>query len=55
MNLKPCPDCGNGVSKSARRCPQCGHKFQTATGLIAAIIIGLIIGLILFGNALNHL
>jgi uncharacterized protein (DUF983 family) len=57
-NLKPCPDCGNGVSHSARRCPQCGHKFTTATGFFAAMIIGLIIGIIgiiLLGTALSNL
>jgi RNA polymerase subunit RPABC4/transcription elongation factor Spt4 len=50
-NLKPCPDCGREVSESARRCPQCGKAFTTFGGVIVAIIIGLIIGIILFGSA----
>jgi uncharacterized paraquat-inducible protein A len=49
--LQPCPDCGNRVSRSATSCPHCGHKLkteQTATGILAAIIIALIIGGILY-------
>jgi predicted amidophosphoribosyltransferase len=50
--LKPCPDCGKEVSVNAVSCPHCGRKLkqeQTATGLLAAIIIALIIGGLLFG------
>jgi predicted RNA-binding Zn-ribbon protein involved in translation (DUF1610 family) len=42
--LQPCPDCGMQVSTSALSCPHCGRKLkesQSATGLLAAIIIGL--------------
>jgi predicted RNA-binding Zn-ribbon protein involved in translation (DUF1610 family) len=28
VRLYPCPDCGNGLSKSASRCPQCGRKIS---------------------------
>ena len=50
--LEPCPDCGTQVSTSALACPKCGRKLkseQTAIGLLAAIIIALIIGGVLFG------
>ena len=49
--LQPCPDCGHEVSISATSCPHCGRKLkdeQTAIGILAAIIIALIIGGILF-------
>lgn len=26
--IKPCPACGNGVSKRAKACPTCGHDMQ---------------------------
>lgn len=26
MALKPCKECGNPISKSAKACPQCGYK-----------------------------
>jgi hypothetical protein len=45
--LQPCPDCQNPVSPTATSCPNCGRKLktqQTATGVVAAIIIGLVIG-----------
>jgi hypothetical protein len=45
-NLIPCPDCGKQVSRIAESCPDCGRPIkrrQTAVGLLASIIIGLII------------
>jgi len=53
-NLMRCPDCGKEVSRNAESCPHCGRKLkekQTATGLLAAIVIGLGIGFLLFGAA----
>jgi hypothetical protein len=43
--LRPCPNCGTQVSKSAVTCPECGCRFrrQILAGLFAAAIIGLII------------
>ena len=29
--IKPCPACGNGVSKNAQACPTCGHDMRPAT------------------------
>lgn len=45
MSLIKCPDCGQQVSSEAKSCPKCGRaikKEQSATGILAAIIIGLI-------------
>jgi len=50
--LIPCPDCMHEVSRQAAACPHCGRKLkkeQTAIGLLAAIIIGLLIGGLVFG------
>ncbi len=47
MKLTQCPACTNAVSTTAKTCPHCGQilkKAQSATGLLAAIIIGLIFG-----------
>jgi hypothetical protein len=44
--LMLCPDCRKEVSVNAATCPHCGRKLkqeQTAIGLLAAIIIGLLI------------
>lgn len=51
MALVPCPDCGTEVSPKAEKCPKCGRvikKSQSAIGILAAIIIGLIIGYFIF-------
>lgn len=45
MSLIQCPDCSEAVSEEATSCPKCGRvikKEQSATGILAAIIIGLI-------------
>lgn len=45
MSLITCPDCHQSVSADAPTCPKCGRVIkqqQSATGLLAAIIIGLI-------------
>jgi ferric-dicitrate binding protein FerR (iron transport regulator) len=44
--LTTCPACKREVSKQATSCPHCGHvlkKTQSATGILAAIIIALLI------------
>jgi hypothetical protein len=44
--LSRCPACKREVSIQAPACPHCGHilkESQSATGLLAAIIIGLLI------------
>ncbi len=46
QNLIACPDCSHQVSRKAEACPQCGRGIrprQTAGGVLAAIIIGLIL------------
>jgi uncharacterized protein (DUF983 family) len=50
-SLIACRTCGREISPNAEACPHCGEKLkskQTATGLLAALLIGLIIGLILY-------
>lgn len=50
MPLIACPDCKKQVSSEAEKCPHCGRTVkekQTATGLVAAIIIGLVVGVLL--------
>ena len=45
-NLTNCPDCNKEVSKKAESCPHCGtilKKHQSATGIAAAIVIGIIL------------
>ena len=51
--LTPCRACGREISVNAASCPHCGEPVkppekpkqeQTATGLLAAIIIALIVG-----------
>lgn len=46
MPLINCPECKKEVSSEAEKCPHCGHSIapkQSATGVLAAIIIGLIL------------
>lgn len=50
MPLIDCPDCHEKVSSEAEKCPKCGRgivKKQSATGVLAAIIIGVIVGVAL--------
>ena len=58
LNLVPCPACNNMNSPTALTCPKCGHKLsgpllsnrseQTSTGIVGAVIIGLILAFLLF-------
>ena len=51
-----CPCCKNEVSIDALICPKCGKKLkeeQSAVGLMAAIIIGLIIGGFVFSMIMS--
>lgn len=43
-NLVECPSCGTKISRSARECPRCGKPRTTWTGVIVAVIVGLIVG-----------
>lgn len=50
--LIACPVCNNDISTDAALCPHCGHTLkepQTAVGLVAAIILGLVIFALLKG------
>lgn len=43
--MKPCPSCRTELSDTAETCPKCGHvikKPQTAGGILAAIVIGIL-------------
>ena len=54
--LIQCPACAREISPSAVSCPHCGEvikKEQSATGLFAAIAIGLLIGLVIY-LAVSH-
>lgn len=44
-NLKPCPSCGNMVSKKAKSCPSCGAKIKSKKTLwiVLAVVAVLII------------
>lgn len=45
MSLIHCPDCKTQVSSEAKSCPKCGRaikKEQSATGILAAVILGLL-------------
>lgn len=53
MNLVECNACKQEISPNATSCPHCGEprieaQKQTATGLLAALLIGLIIGSIIY-------
>ena len=51
MSLRPCPSCGNNVSKQAEFCPNCGHTFVskekgngiTFWGIVGAIVVAILI------------
>jgi len=42
--MKPCPNCKTEIAENARTCPKCGHVMPTSAGVIAAILIGVIVG-----------
>lgn len=49
MALIPCPDCNTQVSTDADKCPKCGRPIKTkqsAVGVMAAIVIGLVVGVL---------
>lgn len=44
-----CKQCGGPLSPSARKCPHCGHTYTTPGGVLVAIIVGVVFGLIFLG------
>ena len=47
-NLKPCPDCGKDVSKSALHCPHCGrHKLGWIWFLLSWLALIVLIAVVL--------
>lgn len=38
-NLKPCPSCGNMVSKKAKSCPSCGAKIKSKKTLWIVLVV----------------
>lgn len=47
MALKPCKECGNQISDTAKNCPQCGAKQPKRTSKLALILAGLVLASIL--------
>ena len=46
MNLVPCEDCGNEISKHAISCPKCGRVMKTGQKMFFSIylFLGVIVG-----------
>lgn len=42
--LVPCGTCHKPMAKGARTCPHCGKTYTNASGILIAIIVGLIVG-----------
>ena len=49
MALKPCPECGNEVSKEAASCPKCGHPLKKEKKPMVSRPAGLVLQLIALG------
>lgn len=51
VEMKECPACKASVSSEAEVCPKCGHRLkappQSAVGVLAAVVIGLALGVVL--------
>ena len=43
--LKPCPACGNQISKTASKCPHCGNYVSNVMRMTLIVILTLAIGL----------
>ncbi len=57
-NLVSCPDCQKEISRKAELCPNCGLRLrsrQTAAGILAAVVLGLIICWLIMNFAVPHL
>jgi len=55
MSMVKCPECGNVISKTARTCPQCGHRkkrFLDGCGTLLVIILVIAVVIWLFGGLL---
>jgi uncharacterized paraquat-inducible protein A len=47
--LKSCPGCEKQVSRSASRCPYCGHDLTSATtGALVALVAFVVFGVLAF-------
>jgi RNA polymerase subunit RPABC4/transcription elongation factor Spt4 len=47
MALIKCKECGGAMSSSASKCPKCGKSRSTVTGIVIAIIIGIVAFIVL--------
>jgi len=54
MSLKKCKECGKDVSTKAGKCPHCGAKLKTGTGIGCLGLIGVILLVGMFGNMLSE-
>lgn len=43
MALIKCKECGGEMSSSASRCPKCGKTRSTYTGIVVAVIVGVVL------------
>lgn len=41
--LKSCDACGHDMAKGARTCPHCGKSYTTWSGVLLAVLIGLLL------------
>lgn len=44
--MKNCPSCQTSLAEDARTCPKCGQTFTTSSGVLLAILLGVIGGII---------
>lgn len=51
MALKPCPECGNPTSTTAKSCPKCGAKLPKSASPLQIVIV-LLIAAVIFGPAI---
>lgn len=50
QDLVECNACGTKISRSARECPRCGKPRTTWTGVVVAIVVGLILGAFVYSR-----
>ena len=49
MAIIKCKECGSEMSSSASRCPKCGKTRTTLVGILAAVIIGVVLFIVIWG------